>query len=406
MIYDALIVGAGPAGSTAARLLAAAGWSVALVEKALFPRRKVCGEFISATSRPLLDLGDIGGGFQSLAGSEIRRVGLFTGAVTASADMPPVEGGRAAWGRALGREHLDVLLRDAAVRAGATLYQPFKLASLERSGGLHLARIEGDAGDEALSARIVISANGSWERSPLSDPERRRKGSDLLAFKAHFLGSDLPKDLMPLLMFPGGYGGMAALDGGRVSLSCCIRRDVLARSRSRRPGLPAGDAVLAHIREHCEGVRLALAHAELAGPVLAAGPIRPGMRQAHRDGVFRVGNAAGEAHPIIAEGISMAMQSSWLLGRRLIANREFILAGGDTDRIGESYGRDWRRAFGLRLRAAALFAHLAMHPAGAALAGQVVRAAPFVLTWGARLSGKAAGDVARDASFTEAAMQP
>ena len=53
-MYDAAIVGAGPAGSTAARLLARAGWSVLLVEKAMFPRRKVCGEFISATSTPLL----------------------------------------------------------------------------------------------------------------------------------------------------------------------------------------------------------------------------------------------------------------------------------------------------------------------------------------------------------------
>src|SRR5215472_3778108 len=54
MRLDALIVGAGPAGSAAARLLAAAGWSVALVEKAAFPRRKVCGEFISATTMPVL----------------------------------------------------------------------------------------------------------------------------------------------------------------------------------------------------------------------------------------------------------------------------------------------------------------------------------------------------------------
>jgi len=43
MIHDALVIGAGPAGSTAARLLAQAGWSVALVEKSVFPRRKVCG---------------------------------------------------------------------------------------------------------------------------------------------------------------------------------------------------------------------------------------------------------------------------------------------------------------------------------------------------------------------------
>ena len=49
---DAVIVGAGPAGSAAAFLLARAGWSVALIEKEVFPRRKVCGECVRrATSR-------------------------------------------------------------------------------------------------------------------------------------------------------------------------------------------------------------------------------------------------------------------------------------------------------------------------------------------------------------------
>ena len=51
---DALVVGGGPAGSTAALVLARAGWRVGIVEKCAFPRRKVCGEFISATTWPLL----------------------------------------------------------------------------------------------------------------------------------------------------------------------------------------------------------------------------------------------------------------------------------------------------------------------------------------------------------------
>lgn len=406
MTYDALIVGAGPAGSTAARVLAQAGWSVALVEKSVFPRRKVCGEFISATSLPLLDSADIGGGFRSAAGPEIRRVALFTGATTVSSAMPPVHNGAGAWGRALGREHLDGLLRDAAVRAGATLFQPFKLTGLQRTDGLHLAHIDGDQGVLPITARIVIAANGSWERGALSIPARAHRPDDLLAFKAHFQAGDLPQDLMPLLMFPGGYGGMASTDGGRLSLSWCVRRDTLAKCRPQFPSLSAGEAMLAHIRRHCEGVDNALRRAQLAGPILSAGPIRPGIRQAHRAGIFRVGNAVGEAHPIIAEGISMAMQSSWLLCRRLIDYQHVIAGGGDTDSIGAAYAKDWSDQFALRLRAAAVLAHIAMRPAGAALAGSLVREIPQLLTWGARVSGKSADGVARAPSSAQVAAHP
>jgi len=53
--FDAIVIGGGPAGATAAWLLARAGWSVGVLERQPFPRRKVCGEYLSSTSLPLLD---------------------------------------------------------------------------------------------------------------------------------------------------------------------------------------------------------------------------------------------------------------------------------------------------------------------------------------------------------------
>jgi flavin-dependent dehydrogenase len=367
MRYDAVIVGAGPAGSAAARLLAQVGWRIALVEKMEFPRRKVCGEFISATTMPVLKACGVAAPFIAAAGPQVMRIGAYAGN-----SMFEAPGGKL-WGRALGREHLDVMLRDAAIDAGATLLQPAEVAQLlrEKEGYVRLLK----DGREIVGRR-VIAACGSWNAKGIFASARDNSApSDLFAFKARFTESALPSGLMPLLAFPGGYGGLVHSDAGRTSLSCCIRRDALSWARARHGG-SAGQAVLAHILETTRGARLALSGAVLDSGFLSTGPINPGIRLRQDNGVFFTGNIAGEAHPIVAEGISMAIQSSGLLAQLLIAHR------------GEAYAREWKRSFALRIRASSLFAQLAMSGTGR-LAGQaVLRAAPRLLAVGARLSGK------------------
>ena len=105
--YDAIVIGGGPSGSTTALMLARAGWAVALVEKSQFPRPKVCGEFISASTFPLLAEFGLLDDVRGLAGPEIRRVDMFrsSGEAVSTSDMPVVSGHIGKWGRALGREH-------------------------------------------------------------------------------------------------------------------------------------------------------------------------------------------------------------------------------------------------------------------------------------------------------------
>ena len=385
--FDAVVLGAGPAGATAALLLASAGWSVALVEKTEFPRRKVCGEFLSATNLPLLRELGLGERFLDIAGPEVRRVAIFAGSETVVSDMPRLGSDSHGWGHALGREHLDTMLVERAAAMGASVFQPYTASELRRSGGSFECVIT--AGNtRTLRARVVIAAHGSWDHNELRTQPTRRpaRPTDLFGFKARFVGARLLPGLMPLLTFPGGYGGMVHSDNGRVSLSCCIRRDWLARSRREAPGLAAGDAVLRHITRHCAGARDALSGARLEDRSWrSAGPIRPGIRGTRRDGIFLVGNAAGEAHPVVAEGISMAMQSSWLLVRRLL---ETDVAGKPIDHAAQTYSRDWTRAFAWRIHAAALVAHWAMHPAAVSLTVPLLRAFPRMLTASARQTGK------------------
>jgi flavin-dependent dehydrogenase len=395
-LLDALVIGGGPGGATTALLLARAGWSVAVVERKTFPRRKVCGEYLSATNLPLLRALGLGELFETEAGPPVRRVALFAGEAVVTADLPrpaQLAGNGHGWGRALSREHLDTLLLREATSAGATVFQPATARTIVADRDRHLCLIQdmNTRQERLLEARLIVAAHGSWDQGalPTQVTRQRPRSGDLFGFKAHFTDGGLPTDLMPLLSFPGGYGGMVQADRGQVSLSCCVRRDVLGRIRQpHASGGPAGAAVLEHIRRHCRGVREALAGARLAGEWLAAGPIQPGIRLRGGLGLFTVGNAAGEAHPAVAEGISMAMQGAWLLCERL---RPWMKDGADygaLDRVGGEYATAWRRSFGPRLRAASLIAQWAMRPRLVAVTMPFIRCWPALLSWGARLSGK------------------
>ena len=394
--FDVAIVGAGPAGASTAILLARAGWSVALVERQVFPRRKVCGECVAASNLPLLDALGIGTAFDRLAGAELRRVALMHGGDTVTAALPQGEGARR-WGRALGREHLDTLLADAAEGAGATLLQPWSLQSIAGGAGSFRLRVRSldDIGEEVeLHAGLVVAAHGSWEPLPSERTAMRlcRSSGDLFAFKANFRNAAIAADLLPVLSFPGGYGGMVVADDALATLACCVRADRLVALRAERPGDRAGDVVETMLRRACAGVGDALRDATREGAWLASGPLRPGVRLGAGDGVFRIGNAAGEAHPIVGEGISMALQSAFVLASLIGPLRLELLdaAGAATSQrtVLARYEALWRRRFTRRLRVAAAFAHVAMRPALARIAWPVLRRWPDVLTLGARFSGK------------------
>jgi flavin-dependent dehydrogenase len=389
--YQAVIIGGGPAGSTAALMLAQANWSVAVVEKAGFPRRKVCGEYVSASALPLLRQLGVAASFQNLAGPEVRQVGLFVNDSILMSNMPCAETDGEGWGRALGREHLDTLLLRHASEAGATIWQPWTATALDREKNHYLCRIvrKGKQDIRTIRSSVVIIAHGSWDTGslPTQSVHPVKHSSDLFAFKAHFKGAQLPAGLMPLLAFPGGYGGMVHTDGHRISLSCCIRRKELDHCRQSFPHVHAGEAVFEHIRSSCRGVRESLHDASLDGTWLSVGPVRPVLRPRTMSGIFLIGNAAGEAHPIIAEGIAMAMHSARLLCELLITRQQDVWAG-EVEAIQRIYSASWRQNFSSRLYAGSLFANLAMTTTGKAAALAVLERFPSLLTVGARWSGK------------------
>ena len=415
--FDAIVVGAGPAGSSAAIMLATAGWSVALVEKQQFPRRKVCGECIAASVLPLLHQLGIGRALDQVTGPELRQVSLVSRAGTISAPLPAFDDPVHAWGRTVDRQDLDALLVARAQELGVTLFQPWVACEVGGIPGSFFCRIRAEHPDAEegpepvhatdasrasvrLVAPVLIAAHGSWSSlrgldtadslSPLESLRPQPRASDLFAFKANFTASALQSGVISVLAFAGGYGGMVLGRDGIATVACCLRRDRLATGRLKMPGAPAGDAIEALLKESCAGVRDALRDAARREKWLSVGPIRPGIRlSGEAGGAFRVGNAAAEAHPVIGEGISMALQSSCLLVAGLIRAREAHdkLSSTILESVRKDYAHAWKARFAQRLSVASVLASLAMRPQ-AALLLPLIKAFPSLLAHAARISGK------------------
>jgi flavin-dependent dehydrogenase len=233
--------------------------------------------------------------------------------------------------------------------------------------------------------------NGSWEGDPSDSRRASRKAGDLFAFKANFSCSRLGAGVLPVISFAGGYGGLVIAENGELTLAGCIRRDALRRCRDAAPGQTAGEAFERFLRASTAALRDALAGARRDGAWLGIGPIQPGIRApwSRVDGRFMIGNAAAEAHPIIGEGISMAMQSAWLLCVGLIAAGRSSASADTLRRVGGEYASQWRQAFAPRLRLAATLAHLAMRPWLAPIVWPLIVRDPRLMTTIARGAGKA-----------------
>jgi flavin-dependent dehydrogenase len=177
--FDAAVVGAGPAGSAAAICLARRGYAVALIDKAVFPRDKLCGDFLNPAGWSLfarLGIRD------ALLASDHQKVTAFRVSTASAEALIPFT---RVFGVGMRRRAFDDLLVKQAVREGALLYEGVKLTALERDGDGWKLRGENGAEEREFLSRLVIGADGrnSWTAHRLGAiaarlPRAGRRDSD------------------------------------------------------------------------------------------------------------------------------------------------------------------------------------------------------------------------------------
>jgi 2-polyprenyl-6-methoxyphenol hydroxylase-like FAD-dependent oxidoreductase len=297
----ATIIGAGPAGSLAALLLARGGWTVTLIEQHRFPRDKVCGECLSALGIEVLERS----GLIDLLRQ--HHPVLLHRAVFASADgrEMTVALPRPMWG--LSRRVLDQTLLDAAIAAGAHVMQPARCERVELDPVRITVRGLEDNALTELQSSVLLLADGkgafALEKPALTGD---------LGVKAHYRDVEDAADNISLFGLDGHYIGLAPIEGGLWNLAMSVPA---AKVKEFDGDM---DRLLEQVMRENDGLRLRFRAAKRVGEVLTSSLPRFGVARSWPRGIIPIGNAAAALEPIGGEGMGLALSSAEIVATELL----------------------------------------------------------------------------------------
>ena len=305
--WDVLIAGAGPAGSMAALVLARAGVRVRLVDRARFPRDKLCGDTVNPGSLAILDRAGLGGAVRARA-RPVRGMIVTGPGARVAASYP---GGVV--GAALTRRDLDVLLVEAATTAGACFDAGVRVdGPVMSSDGRRVTgvRMTSGAREHTLRARIVIAADGRGSRlASALGLSRFARAPRRWAFGTYFTDVEELTDHGEMHIRTGAYLGVAPLPGGIANV-CLVRGADGGRAAPHVDQTRVVREMLASDRM----LRERFAGARQIADVTAIGPLAVDSGAAGRPGVLLAGDAGGFVDPMTGDGLRFALRGGQLAG--------------------------------------------------------------------------------------------
>ncbi len=318
---DVLVIGSGPGGASAAYHLARHGLDVTVVDKATFPREKVCGDGLTPRAvKAMIEMGvdTDDPGFEKVIGLRV-----YSRRTTVELPWPELQT-YPGYGLVMPRDGFDHLLAQRAVKAGARLLEATEAVAPIVSDGWVLGATMRPAGDKdapttEIRARFVISSDGAASRFATPLGVRRDDGRPLgIAARRYYRVPYHPGpwfeswlDLWDGDLLLPGYGWLFPMAGGRINLGAGLLNTFKGFHAVSAQQLFSAFAKMLPLA-------WGVGEDSADGRVLS-GPLPMSLNRVPQavPGLLLIGDAAGAVNPFNGEGIAYAMETGQIAAELL-----------------------------------------------------------------------------------------
>ncbi|HEV2971637.1 MAG TPA: FAD-dependent monooxygenase [Pirellulales bacterium] len=292
-----IVIGAGPAGAVAARQLARLGKSVLLVDKASFPRYKVCGCCLNATAAEVFERIGLGHLLRGLGARPIDQFALASGGRVVS--LPLVDGGFS-----VSREALDAALVREAIVCGVEFIDGVQARLSGETANGRTVQLSRDGRAVQIATKVVIAADGLRGSLLDASPDFHRIatpdslvgiGTTLEAAPQYFRAGTIY-----MAVAQGGYVGQVRLEDGRLDVAGAVDRRLLADANG-----PAQAA-----KQIVEAAGFPWPSELSALKWHGTPPLTRRLARVAGRRLFVIGDAAAYVEPFTGEGMAWAMLSA------------------------------------------------------------------------------------------------